>query len=279
MVAAKRERTVGDGGGGVTGLDGGGLHEAGAGAEIEVGNGGAQIEGVEKVATGAVEREEGFGLGRGVDGGESGRVGAGGGTGDGEVVGGDVDVVGVAGVGRGGEGGVERVANEDEELADIVEDIVGVAGEEQTVVGGDEGDAVGETVGCSAGEGPHMSTTSSNGARLHDNNNNNHGIYGLHTLKVARIELPIAGRQSAAVEEDDRGDGDGVERGGVGALALHHLVDAHHEDGDAVHGRAGAGVSGDGLAGDVGEREVEADVDAVDAGVGERAGGHDGGGV
>lgn len=163
VVAAEGEGTVGDGRGGVTGFDGGGHHEAGAGAEIEVRHGGAQVEGVEEVAAGAVEREEGLRLGGGIEGGETGRVGAGGGAGHGEVVGRDVEVVGVAGVGGGGQGGVEGLADEGEELADVVEDVVGGAGEEQAVVGRDEGDAVGETVGCDAGDGPHMSTTAAMG--------------------------------------------------------------------------------------------------------------------
>lgn len=97
-------------------------------------------------------------------------------------------------------------------------------------------------------------------------------IHGLHTLKVSGIELSIAGRQPATVEEHDRRDSDGIQRSGVCALALHHLVDPHHEDGDAVHGCAGATIPGDGLSGDVWEGEVEADVDAVDSRVGEGAG-------
>lgn len=168
MVATEGERTVGDGGGGVAGLNSGGHHEAGTGTEVEIRDGGEQVEGVEEVATGAIEGEEGLGLGGGVEGGETGGIGAGRGTGDGEVVGGDVEVVGVAGVGGGGEGGVERLADEGEELAHVVEDVVGGAREEQAVVGGDERDAVGETVGCDAGDGPHMSTSSKQWARLDD---------------------------------------------------------------------------------------------------------------
>lgn len=60
-------------------------------------------------------------------------------------------VIGISGIRGSGEGGVEGLADEGEELTDVVEDVMGGAREEETVVGRDEGDAVGETVGCDAG--------------------------------------------------------------------------------------------------------------------------------
>lgn len=152
VVAAERERTVGDGRGRVARLDCGGHHEARAGAQIEVRHGSEQVERVQQVAAGAVQREEGLRLRCGVEGGEPGGIGASGGAGDREMVGRDVEVVRVAGIRRGRQRRVQRLGDEGEQLPHVVEDVVRGAREQQPVVGRDEGDAVGETVGCGAGE-------------------------------------------------------------------------------------------------------------------------------
>lgn len=73
-----------------------------------------------------------------------------------------MEVVGVAGVGRGRKCRIQGRADEGEELTDVVEDIVGGTGEEETVVGGYEGDALGETVGC-VGRETHTYVNPANG--------------------------------------------------------------------------------------------------------------------